>query len=108
MLSSFRRKWPTFLKYAAIGATAFVFSAAPVRAQDAKQQQIDDLNTKVELQGQQIQKLIQLLEQKSMPAVVPVGMQPPAAASQPEDVRKVVEKVLKDKDDAKKAEDEKK
>lgn len=108
MLSSFRRKWPTFLKYAAIGATAFVFSAAPVRAQDAKQQQIDALNSRLEKLEQQNQKLMQLLEQKSMPAVVPVGMQPPAAASQPEDVRKVVEKVLKDKEDAKKAEDEKK
>ncbi len=108
MLSSFRRKWPTFLKYAAIGATAIVFSAVPVRAQDAKQQQIDTLNSRLEKLEQQNQKLLQLLEQKSMPAVVPVSMQPPSTTSQPEDVRKVVEKVLKDKDDAKKAEDEKK
>ena len=108
MISSFRRKWPTFLKYAAIGATAFVFSAAPVRAQDAKQQQIDAMKSQLELQGQQIQKLQQMLEQKSMPAVVPVGMQPPSTASQPEDVRKVVEKVLKENEDAKKAADEKK
>ena len=109
MLSSFRRKWPTFLKYAAIGATAFVFSATPVRAQDAKQQQIDALNSRLEKLEQQNQKLMQLLEQqKSLPVVVPAGMQPASTASQPEDVRKVVEKVLKDKDDAKKAEDDKK
>ena len=109
MISSYRRKWPTFLKYAAIGATAFVFSAAPVRAQDAKQQQIDSLNAKVELQGQQIQKLLQLVEQqKAQPAVVPVGMQPASPVNQPEDVRTVVEKILKDKEDARKAEDEKK
>ncbi|MFT3879966.1 MAG: porin [Gemmatales bacterium] len=109
MVSSFRRKWPTFMKYAAIGFTAFIFSAAPVSAQDAKQQQIDALKAQVEAQGQQIQKLLQLVEhQKSLPAVVPVEMQPPSTASQPEDVRKVVEKVLKEKDDAKKADDEKK
>ncbi|HQR06144.1 MAG TPA: porin [Gemmatales bacterium] len=108
MVSSFRRKWPTFMKYAAIGVAAFVFSAAPVSAQDAKQQQIDALNSRLEKLEQQNQKLLQLLEQKATPAVVPVEMQPPSTASQSEDVRKVVEKVLKEKDDVKKADDEKK
>ena len=69
------------MKYAAIGVTAFVFSAAPVSAQDAKQQQIDALNSRLEKLEKQNQKLMQLLEQqKSLPAVVREGLQKAAGA----------------------------
>lgn len=106
MVSSFRRKWPTFFKYAAIGATAFVFSAAPASAQDAKQQQIDALNARLEKLEQQNMKLNQMLEMQKQQAIMPAGMAPSSVNNQAEDVKKVVEKILKDKEDAKKAADE--
>lgn len=108
MVSSFRRKWPTLLKYAAIGATAFILSTPRVLAQDARQQQLDAVNARLEKLEKQNQMLMQLLEQQKQQAVVPAGMQPATVSSQSEDVKKTVEKILKDKEDAKKAEDEKK
>ena len=108
MVSSFRRKWPTFLKYVAIGAAAFVFSTAPASAQDGKQQQIDALTIRLEKLEQQNQKLMQLLELRKQQSIVPAGMAPSSVNNHPEDVKNVVEKVLKEKEDKKKAEEEQK
>ncbi len=115
MYQSLRRNRLTLFKCAFFGLSSTLCWTGNVHAQDVKDQQIEALSKRLERLEQQNQKLMQLLEQhKVLPVASPEVMQPPSAALQadstkrPDAVKEIVEKVLKDREEAKKAEDEKK
>ncbi len=115
MFLSLRRHRLSIVKYAFLGLSTTLCWGGDLYAQDVKDQQIDALSKRLEKLEQQNQKLMQLLEQhKVLPVTSSEMMQPPSAALQtdtskrPDAVKEIVEKVLKDREDAKKAEEEKK